>query len=86
MLLSPPTWKWKLMDLSIPVLQAWSCTGGGAVTEAVPPPWARLLMLSAHHSAAVTTPPDGIWELLVPAGRLHPGSSAAAAPPSPSPH
>lgn len=39
-------------------------------------------MLSAHHSAAVTTPPDGIWELLVPAGRLHPGSSAAAAPPT----
>lgn len=77
----PPTWKWKLVDLSVPVLQAWSCTGGGALTEAVPPPWAGLLMLSAHHSAAVTTPPDGMWELLIPAGRLHPGLSAAAAPP-----
>lgn len=77
----PPTWKWKLIYLSIPVLQAWSCTGGGALTEAAPPPWARLLMLSARHSAAVTAPPDGIWELLVPAGRLHSGWSAAAAPP-----
>lgn len=75
----PPTCKWKLMDLSVAVLQAWSCTGGGAFTEAVPPPWARLLMLSAHRSAAVTAPPDGIWELLVPSGRLRSGSSAAAA-------